>query len=59
MDSFKESFMGNDDDFLTFKNINYDSEDCFSIDSAIDRIDERTFDKDTLDLDRLNINMPD
>lgn len=56
MDSFKESFMGSDDE-LCLKTINFENDDCFSIDSSIDRIDHISVERDTNDIDKLS--MPD
>jgi len=57
MDSFKESFMGSEDD-LCLKTINFENDDCFSIDSSIDKIDHISVERDTVDIDKL-MSMPD
>lgn len=51
MDSFKDSFMSEDD--LMLKTINFENDDCFSIDSSIERIDHIHVERDTNDIDKL------
>lgn len=56
-DSFRDSFMDNDD---LFKTINFENEDCFSINSSIEKlgIEGGVGDIFSIDLDKLKINVP-